>query len=112
VAAERSTSGYHPDVTPDPPAATDLAAFLAELRRLGDGSLLERRVVLEDGVEISDLQSHVQVLLDEADEYRAMTPEERASEPIAEMRRAVAAEFRRLRAALAGAECPDGRATG
>jgi hypothetical protein len=99
-------------VTPDPPAATDLAAFLADLRRrLEDGSQLGRRVVTGDGVEISDLQAHVQVLLDEANAYRAMTPEERASEPVAEIRRALAAEFRRLRAVLDQAERPDRGAT-
>jgi hypothetical protein len=40
------------------------------------------------------------MLLGAADEYRAMSPEERASGPIAEMRRALAGELRRLRAAL------------
>ena len=64
------------------------------------------------GDKIPDLQFHVQMLLDKADEYRPMTPEERNSEPIAEMRRALAAEFRRLRAALDQALRPDGRATG
>ena len=97
---------------PDPPSGGDLAAFLAELRRrLDDGSLRGLRVGFEDGSgdEIPDLPWYVQMLLDEADAYRAMTPEERASEPMAEMRRALAAEFRRLRAAL---ERRDGRATG
>jgi hypothetical protein len=88
-------------VSPEQPPAPDLAAFLAELHtRLDDGSLLGRRLVLEDDVETPDLQAHVQLLLDEADAYRAMTPEERASEPIVEMRRALAKEFRRLGAAL------------
>jgi hypothetical protein len=100
-------------VIPDPPATGDLAAFLAKLRRrLDDGSLLGVRITLADGSTIPDLQAHVQMLLDEADEYRAMRPEERNSEPIAQMRRALAAEFRRLRDALDRAERRDSAATG
>ena len=81
--------------------APDLAPYIESLRtRLQTGELQGLRLVLRDGGVIEDVQATVQLMLDEADEYRAMPKAEREQEPWRTLRQALAREFLRLRKVL------------
>ena len=81
--------------------ADDLAAYVGlHSTRLETGQLQGLRPVLRDGGVIEDVRATVQLMLDEADEYRAMPKAEREQEPWRSLRQALAREFLRLREVL------------